>query len=91
MKRAIGAVLLSGALVLGGGMVGSPALAKCPKACKQQITGTFKSCKSACAKGKAGKDCRTTCKTAFKAAKTKCKSGTNPTPPGCSPSGAFLD
>jgi len=80
-----------GVLVLGAGLMGAPALAKCPKACKAQITTAFKSCKQGCAKGKAGKDCRKACRTTKVASKMKCKAGTNPTPPTCSPSGAFLD
>src|SRR6266446_4236546 len=80
-----------GVLVLGAGLMGVPALAKCPKPCKQQITAAFKSCKSGCAKGKAGKDCRKACRTAKVASKMKCRAATNPTTPTCSPSGAFLD
>ncbi len=80
-----------GVVLLGAGLMGAPALAKCPKPCKQQITSAFKSCKSTCPTGKAGKACRKSCVAAKVASKKTCKAATNPTPPNCSPSGAFLD
>jgi hypothetical protein len=79
------------AVVLGVGLTVSPALAKCGKDCKSTLVTEFHTCKAACATGKAGKDCRKACKTDFHADKKACKQATNPTPPGCSPSGAFLD
>ena len=75
-------------LVLGAGLAPSPALAKCPKECKVQIRTQDKTCKSSCAKG--DKTCKQACKAATKAAKQGCKTAVNPTPPTCSPSGAFL-
>jgi hypothetical protein len=75
-------------LVLGAGLAPSPALAKCPKECKVQIRTQDKTCKSSCAKG--DKTCKQACKAATKAAKQACKTAVNPTPPTCSPSGAFL-
>ena len=75
-------------LVLGAGLAPSPALAKCSKQCKAQIRQTDKACKQACAKH--DKTCKQACKAATKAAKQGCKTAVNPTPPTCSPSGAFL-
>jgi hypothetical protein len=75
-------------LVLGAGLAPSPALAKCPTACKVQIRTQDKTCKTAC--GKHDKTCKQACKAASKAAKKACKAAANPTPPTCSPSGAFL-
>ena len=74
-------------LVLGAGLAPSPALAKCPKECKVQIRTQDKTCKSSCANDKT---CKQACKAAAKAAKQACKTAVNPTPPTCSPSGAFL-
>ena len=88
MKYALASVA---AAVLAAGLMASPALGKCSKDCRTQIRDTFKTCKAACAKGKAGATCRKDCKTAKKAISQKCKAATNPTPPGCSPSGAFLE
>jgi hypothetical protein len=87
MKFTAGVIGLA-VLVLGAGLQPSPALAKCPKDCKQQIATEFKTCKSAC--GKHDRTCKHTCRAAKDAARTTCKTATNPTPPNCSPSGAFL-
>ena len=75
-------------LVLGAGLAPSSALAKCPKECKVQIRTQDKTCKSACTKH--DKTCKQACRAAKKAAKTACMTAANPTPPTCSPSGAFL-
>ena len=77
-------------LVLAAGLAPSPALAKskCPTACKVQIRDNAKTCKTSCAKH--DKTCKKACGAAKKAAKDACKAATNPTPPTCSPSGAFL-
>jgi hypothetical protein len=77
-------------LVLGAGLAPSPALAKakCPTNCKVQIRTQDKTCKASCAKH--DKTCKQGCKAADQAAKAACKAATNPTPPTCSPSGAFL-
>ena len=80
-----------GVVLTGAALMGLPALAKCPKTCKKQISAELKSCKSACAKGKTGKSCRKACNQAKTASLKKCKAATSPTPPSCSPSGAFLD
>ena len=80
-----------GVVLVGAGLMSSPALGKCPKACKTQLSAELKSCKSACTKGKTGKPCRKACKQAKRASARKCKAATSPTPPACSPSGAFLD
>jgi hypothetical protein len=87
MKFTAGIIGLA-VLVLGAGLPPSPALAKCPKDCKQQIATEFKTCKSACAKH--DRTCKHTCRAAKEAARTTCKTATNPTAPNCSPSGAFL-
>jgi hypothetical protein len=79
------------AIVLGAGLMVSPALAKCSHDCKTQLHAEYKACKAACPKGKAGKTCRADCRTDKKEDAAKCKAATNPTPPGCSPSGAFVD
>ena len=80
-----------GVALLGAGLMSVPALAKCKKDCKTQFRTDFRSCKAACATGAAGKDCRKACRVAKRASLTKCKAATSPTPPTCSPSGAFLD
>jgi hypothetical protein len=77
-----------GVALLGAGLMSVPALAKCTKACHKQFNSELKSCKTACPKGKTGKDCRKACRDARKASVTKCKAATSP---ACSPSGAFLD
>ncbi len=80
-----------GVMLLGAGLMGAPVLAKCHKDCKHAIIMTFHSCKQGCAKGKTGVDCRKACKTTKNASLKTCKAASNPTPPTCSPSGAFLD
>jgi len=82
-----------GAMVLdlAAGLGGTPAFAKCTKDCKHSIAANYKTCKSACAKGAAGKACKKTCKDSKKTAITACKAAANPSPPSCSPSGAFLN
>jgi hypothetical protein len=75
-------------LVLGAGLAPSSALAKCPTDCKRQLRTEFKTCKSAC--GKHDGTCKQACRTTAKAARMTCKQAANPTPPSCSPSGAFL-
>jgi hypothetical protein len=77
-----------GAVILGAGLIVSPAQAKCVKACKSSITNEFKSCKSGCAKGKAGKSCKATCRSTRTSEKKACRAATAP---ACSPSGAFVD
>jgi hypothetical protein len=79
------------ALVFGTGLMVSPALAKCSKECKAQLKAEFKACKQACPKGKAGSVCRRDCRAVKKQDAAKCKAAANPTPPGCSASGAFVD
>jgi hypothetical protein len=81
------------ALVLGASLIAfpAPAGAKCAKDCKTQIAHEARTCKTSCAKGKAGKACRTACIEAKRNDTTRCKHASNPTPPGCSPSGAFVD
>jgi len=80
MHRAVVAVVGSLAILLSSG---SPVAAKCGKDCESAIQTTFKSCKAACEKGKAGKDCRKSCLSDRTAAKKTCKTATNPTPPDC--------
>jgi len=102
MTKGMTAARALGVLVLAASLVSTPALAKknpCTKVtgCPAQITAEFKTCKTGCAKGKAGKACRTECSTEKKAQKKACKAATNPTPPSCgftdeeSPSAAFLE
>src|SRR5438876_2174961 len=76
------ACLLTTALIAAG-LVGSPALAKCGKDCKQLIATEFKACKSACRRRRAGKACRKTCTHEKKANGKACKAATSPTPPDC--------
>src|SRR2546425_7986591 len=76
------ACLLTTALIAAG-LVGSPALAKCGKDCKQLIATEFKACKSACPERRAGKACRKACRHEKKASGKACKAATSPTPPGC--------
>jgi hypothetical protein len=89
MKAGIVGVLAL--LFVGNGLMASPAMAKCTRDCKRTIRSDFRTCKSACPKGKAGRTCHKTCLTDKKTATAACKAATNPTPPTCSPSGAFVD
>ncbi len=70
-------------LLVGACLTASPALAKCHKDCKTQIENEFKACKVVCPKGKAGKDCKHSCKTTKRGSLAACKIATNPTPPDC--------
>ena len=86
MQRTLSAVarlVLVPMLVLGAGLMASPAQAKCGRDCKRALKAEFKACKTTCAKGKAGKACRTACVQAKRAAKARCKLASNPTPPDC--------
>src|SRR6266581_2894311 len=76
------ACLLTTALIAAG-FVGSPALAKCGKDCKQLIATEFKKCKSACPRRRAGKACRKACRHEKKSKGKACKAATSPTSPGC--------
>src|SRR5438094_3867314 len=76
------ACLLTTALIAAG-LVGSPALAKCGKDCKQLIATEFKACTSACRRRRAGKACRKACRHEKKANAKTCKAATSPTPPDC--------
>src|SRR5882724_3642221 len=76
------ACLLTTALIAAG-FVGSPALAKCGKDCKQLIATEFKKCKSACPRRRADKACRKACRHEKKSKEKACKAATSPTSPGC--------
>jgi hypothetical protein len=78
--RLVVPVVVLGALAIS---VAVPAGAKCRSDCKHVIAGAFRTCKSACTKGKAGKSCRVACATERKANRTACKAATSPTPPSC--------
>jgi hypothetical protein len=80
-----------GVALFAAGLMGVPALAKCRRPCKSQIATAFRTCKKACPKRKAGRDCRKACSDAKKASTKSCKAATNPTPPACSSSAAFVD
>src|SRR5438067_7353235 len=69
--------------LIAAGFVGSPALAKCGKACKQLIATEFTACKSACPKRRAGKACRKACRHEKKSSRKACTAATSPTPAGC--------
>jgi hypothetical protein len=73
-------IVVLGALVL---LVPFPAQAKCKRDCKQVIGGEFRTCKTACTKGKAGKSCRAMCASDRRANRTACRTATSPTPPSC--------
>ena len=91
-KSGIG-TLAVGMLVFGASLMGSPALAKshCKGNCKAALAHEMIQCKKACGHGKAANGCRKTCSTDHVADLHACKAAANPTPPSCSPSGAFLD
>jgi hypothetical protein len=80
-----------GVVLLGAGLMGVPVLAKCPRKCKSQFAHALTMCKKGCPKHKAGKTCRMACAAAKTDSVKKCRAATNPSPPGCSPSSAFLD
>jgi hypothetical protein len=86
-KLTTGVVALA-VLMVGAGLAPSSALAKCSKDCKQLLRSNFKTCKTSCAKHDGA--CKSACRAAAKASRTTCKQATNPTPPSCSPSGAFV-
>src|SRR2546425_1117346 len=67
-------------LLVGAGLIASPALAKCRSDCRKQIVAEAKACKSACGKDKV---CKKACKEEKKSDVAACKAATNPTPPGC--------
>jgi len=73
-------IMVLSALIL---LIPFPGHAKCKKNCKRVITGEFKTCKKACATGKAGKSCRAACASDRTANRTACKNATSPTPPSC--------
>jgi hypothetical protein len=79
-----------GVALLSAGLMGVPALAKCPRKCKSQFAHALRTCKRGCPKHMAGKTCRMACVAARTASVQKCKAA-NPTLPACSPSFAFLD
>jgi hypothetical protein len=86
--------MVIGALALTSGLLVAAASAKCPKACKQEFVQTHKSCVQSCkllSDKAAKKACKKSCATDLKTSKSTCKHATSPTPPGCSPSGAFLE
>ncbi|HLK12526.1 MAG TPA: hypothetical protein VKW76_14210 [Candidatus Binatia bacterium] len=78
-------------LVCGIGLLGSSALAKCPGVCRKTLAHELVACKRACGRGKAANACRKACTADHLSGLRACKAAVNPTPPGCSPSGAFLD
>jgi len=92
VKSGIGALAV-GMLVFGASLMGSPALAKskCKGNCRAALAHEMTACKKACGHGKQATACRKTCSQDHVADLMACKAAANPTPPGCSPSGAFLD
>src|SRR5690242_1692780 len=68
-------------------LVGAPAIAKCPTACKHDVRTGFNDCKRACTKQRAHTTptsaCRHACKEEKHAAMAACRSAADPTPPGC--------
>jgi hypothetical protein len=64
-------------LVVGG------AEAKCRKSCQRQFTATSKSCRAACPRKAAGRDCRTACKQTKQSSLATCRSAASPAPPLC--------
>jgi hypothetical protein len=90
VKSGIGALTV-GMLVFGASLMGSPALAKCKGNCRKALAHEMITCKAACGHGKKANPCRKACSAAHVAGLRTCKKAANPTPPGCSPSGAFLD
>jgi hypothetical protein len=90
VKSGVG-VLAVGMLVFGANLMGSPAFAKCKGDCRKALAHEMIACKAACGHGKKANACRKACSTDHVADLQACKAATNPTPPGCSPSGAFLD
>ena len=64
--------LLVGAALAILALVGTPAVAKCPRGCKKEIKTGLKNCERVCPKGKAGSTCRKTCKAFKRAAAALC-------------------
>ena len=90
VKSGIGALAV-GMLVFGASLMGSPALAKCKGDCRKLLSHEMIACKHACGRGPQANPCRKACSQDHVADLQACKAAANPTPPGCSPSGAFLD
>ena len=105
MIRTKGVVAALAVLALGASLRALPATAKskCPSSCIQALKTTKSACLASC-KGLKGADKKTCkkavahgwttgvsgCAKAFGDSKKKCKTAA-PTPPKCSPSGAFID
>jgi hypothetical protein len=89
VKSGIGALAV-GMLVFGASLMGSPALAKCKGSCRSFLAHEMIACKKACGHGPQAKPCRKACSTDHVADLMACKAAANPTPPGCSASGAFV-
>ena len=62
-----------------------PAVAKCTKACRQELAAQLRGCTNNCTKGTAGKDCRGACNRGTRAARLICKKTQHPVPPTCAP------
>jgi hypothetical protein len=91
MKQGITGLLAVAVLVFGSGLTGSPALAKCKGNCRKVLAHEMVACKAACGKGPGANSCRKACVADHLNDLRACKAAANPTPPGCSPSGAFID
>ena len=82
MKQLTGLIVLAG-LISGAGLLGSPAWARCPRACSASITAANRTCTAACVPPGPGRECRSACKAERRAEKVTCRAAVMPTPPGC--------
>jgi hypothetical protein len=91
MKHKSLSTLAAAVVVLGLSLLASPALAKCTGDCRKALAHEMVACKAACGRGPAANACRKACSADHRSGLHACKAAVNPTPPGCSPSGAFLE
>jgi hypothetical protein len=82
MKLLTGLIVLAG-LISGAGLLGSPAWARCPRACRASINAAHRTCSAACVPAGPSRECRSACKLERRAENVTCKAAVTPTPPGC--------
>src|SRR5438093_722108 len=66
------AVLVLAGLMSGAGLLGSPAWARCPGACRVSFNTAYRTCQAACVPAGPGRDCRSACKAERRAEKVTC-------------------
>lgn len=90
MNRKVIAWSAAAVLALSLSLIALPAAAKCKGDCRKLLAHEMVACKAACGHGRAANACRKACSREHLSGLRACKKAANPTPPVCSPSGAFL-